>query len=74
MTGGEQALRLWLAYPYSLLDVASIEASVQVLLEFQVGTRIENSYSISIPTMSRTLKTLGIPSATRDLDICGNNF
>ena len=34
-------------------------------------SRIENGYSISIPTMSRIFKALGIASATLDLGTCG---
>lgn len=34
-------------------------------------SRIERGYSISIPTMSRVFKALGIATATLDLGICG---
>ena len=34
-------------------------------------SRLEKGYSISIPTMSRVFKALGIASATLDLGICG---
>lgn len=34
-------------------------------------SRIEKGYSISIPTMSRVFKALGIATATLDLGICG---
>lgn len=34
-------------------------------------SRIEKGYSISIPTMSRVFKALGISTATLDLGICG---
>lgn len=34
-------------------------------------SRIEKGYSISIPTMSRVFKALGIATATLDLGVCG---
>lgn len=34
-------------------------------------SRIEKGYSISIPTMSRVFKALGITTATLDLGVCG---
>lgn len=34
-------------------------------------SRIEKGYSISIPTMSRVFKALGIATATLDLGTCG---
>lgn len=34
-------------------------------------SRIEKGYSISIPTMSKVFKALGIATATLDLGICG---
>lgn len=34
-------------------------------------SRMERGYSISIPTMSRVFKALGIATATLDLGVCG---
>lgn len=34
-------------------------------------SRIEHGYSISIPTMSRVFKALGVPTATLDLGAAG---
>lgn len=68
-------------HAYRIGEAIKSERLRQHLTQEQLGERIgvqkaqisrmERGYSISIPTMSRVFKALGIPTATLDLGTCG---
>ncbi len=68
-------------HTYMIGDAIKAERSKQHLTQEQLGerigvkksqiSRIENGHSITIPTMSRIFKALGIKTATLDLGLAG---